>query len=142
VAEDIGGAGFDQLFEQAKQALDAVRAGRDEQPDAEPVEGVGSAADGQVSVRVGEGGRVESITVNPRLLRDGIETVCEQIVLAVNAALEDFRTRAREQQPGGAADPAALAGQLRELQDESMRRMAAYSQALSDALSAVRGRTS
>ena len=146
MAEDIGGAGFDQLFEQAKQALDAVRAGgRPEGAEpaepAEPVQGTGTAADGQVKATVGAGGRVEEITVSPRLLREGIEAVCEQIVVAVNAGLDDLRAKAREQQPAGAADPAALAGQLRELQDESMRRMAAYSQALTDALTAVRGRT-
>jgi DNA-binding protein YbaB len=150
VAEDISGAGFDQLFEQAKAALDAVRAGGGETGDtgdaepaepAEPVQGEGTAADGQVKVTVGAGGRVEAITVSPRLLRDGIEAVCEQIVLAVNAGLDDLRTKAQAQQPAGATDPAALAGQLRELQDESMRKMAAYSQALTDALASVRAGT-
>jgi DNA-binding protein YbaB len=140
VADEIDGAGFDQLFEQTKQALDAVRGG---QPGAgaeqgEPVVGEGEAADGQVKVSVKAGGTVERITVSPRLLRDGIEVVCEHIVVAVNAGLADLRAKSAAAAPEGAADPAALAGQLRELQDESMRKMAAYGAALSDALAKVR----
>lgn len=141
MAEDIGGAGFDQLFEQTKQALEAARAGRPESTgDAEPVTGEGTAADGQVKVTAAAGGKIEQIVVSPRLLRDGIEAVCEHIVVAVNAALADLRTKSAGDQALGAADPAALAGQLRDLQDESMRKMASYSQALTDALAQVRDR--
>jgi DNA-binding protein YbaB len=141
VADEIGGAGFDQLFEQAKQALDAVRGGQRAaaaDDDAEPVVGAGEAADGQVTASVSAGGKVERITVNPRLLRDGIDVVCEHIAAAVNAALDDLRRRSAAAQPVGAPDPAALAGQLRELQDESMRKMSAFGAALTDALAKVR----
>jgi DNA-binding protein YbaB len=142
VAEDIGGAGFDQLFEQTRQALEAVRAGRpDSADDGEPVTGEGTAADGQVTVTAAKGGKIERIVVSPRLLRDGIEAVCEHIVVAVNAALADLRVKSAGDQALGAADPAALAGQLREVQDESLRKMASYSQALTDALAQVRGRS-
>jgi DNA-binding protein YbaB len=141
VAEDIGGAGFDQLFEQTKQALQAVRAGRpDGAPAADAVVGEGSAADGQVTVTAKPGGTIERLVVSPRLLREGIEAVCEHVTVAVNAALADLRTKSSADQ-AGAADPAALAGQLRDLQDESMRKMASYSQALTDALAQVRGRS-
>jgi len=146
VADEIGAAGFDQLFEQAKQALDAVRggtaAGASDQPaePAEPVLGTGEAADGQVTATVRSGGELTELTVSPRLLRDGLEAICEHIIAAVNEALADLRTNSADLQPAGAADPAALAGQLRELQDQSMRQMAAYGAALTDALAKVRDR--
>jgi hypothetical protein len=43
------------------------------------------------------GGRVASLQVNPRLLREGIESVCEQIIVAVNAALDGLRAKTTAQ---------------------------------------------
>jgi DNA-binding protein YbaB len=133
---DIGGEAFDRLLAGTRQALESVRGSGGEAPD---VRGEGEAADGMVRASVAPGGRLESVRVNPRLVRAGIDAVCEQIVVAVNAALDDLRAKAAEQRPPGAPDPARLAGQLRELQDESTRRMEVYGQALTDMLTQIRG---
>lgn len=146
---EVGGldaSGFDRLLEQTRQALASVRlAGTPAEPGEVEMTGVGAAADGQVRATVLAGGRLESLQVNPRLLRNGIESVCEQIIVAVNAALDDLRDQAAAQgaaqvPAGGVVDPAALAGRLRELQDQSVRQMAVFSQAMNDVVAQLRGR--
>jgi DNA-binding protein YbaB len=141
VSGDIGGESFDRLLAGTRQALESVRgSGGDDDDEAAEVRGEGEAADGLVRATVVPGGRLESVQVKPRLVRSGIDAVCEQIVVAVNAALDDLRAKAAEQRPPGAPDPAKLASQLRELQDESTRRMEVYGQALTDVLAQIRGR--
>ncbi len=125
-----------RLLSETRQALESVR--HTEPPDPEQVRGTGSAADGQVVVTVVAANQLESLQINPRLLRLGSEELAEQILAAVNAALAEFVTRAREQVPDQAVDTGELAGRLRSLQDESVRSMEAFSQAMSEALARVR----
>jgi hypothetical protein len=56
------------------------------------VRGVGEAADGMVRVVAVPGGEVESLFIDPRLMRTPSETLAEEIRLATNAALADLRT--------------------------------------------------
>lgn len=126
----IKGDEFDDLFARARQALDQVRAGA--QPDqggAEPEAVEAEAADGQVRVVMTPAGKLSRITVDPRLLREGIDEVCAQITVAVNAAIDEMRSRAT---PVGAIDPEALAETLREVQADSVRRMAAFGSVVDD----------
>ncbi|MEV7331678.1 YbaB/EbfC family nucleoid-associated protein [Micromonospora sp. NPDC093244] len=126
---------FDRLFQQTRQALASMRS-TGQVPDGldvEPARGTGSAAGGQVEV-VAVGQRVESVTVDPRALRMGAEMLGEQITLAVNAALDDLRLAAGEAADAPAVDPVALGQQLDELQNESVRSMAAMTDALTDAV--------
>ncbi|MFG1654416.1 YbaB/EbfC family nucleoid-associated protein [Micromonospora sp. NPDC049275] len=126
---------FDRLFQQTRQALASMRStgGVPDDPDVRPARGTGSAAGGQVEA-VAVGQRVESVTVDPRALRMGAEMLGEQITLAVNAALDDLRLQAGEAADAPAVDPVALGRQLDELQNESVRSMAAMSDALTDAV--------
>lgn len=126
---------FDRLFQQTRQALASMRS-TGQAPDGldvQPARGTGSAAGGQVEV-VAVGQRVESVTVDPRALRMGTEMLGEQITLAVNAALDDLRLAAGEAADAPAVDPVALGQQLDELQNESVRSMAAMTDALTDAV--------
>lgn len=124
----IAGNEFDDLFEQARQALDQVRRGAaPAESEVEPA--TGEAADGQVRVVLAPTGKLAEITVDPKLLRQGIEEVCAQIVVAGNAAIDELRAKAR---PVGAVDPEALAATLREVQTESARRMAAFGTVVDD----------
>ncbi|MFC8297037.1 YbaB/EbfC family nucleoid-associated protein [Micromonospora orduensis] len=126
---------FDRLFQQTRQALASMRS-TGQVPDGldvQPARGTGSAAGGQVEV-VAVGQRVESVTVDPRALRMGAEMLGEQITLAVNAALDDLRLAAGEAADAPAVDPVALGQQLDELQNESVRSMAAMTDALTDAV--------
>ena len=126
----IKGDEFDDLFSRARQALNEVRAasGRGEAaPEPEPI--TAQSADGLVSAVMAPTGKLAEITVAPKLLREGIEEVCAQIVVAVNSAIDELRARAT---PVGAVDPEALAATLREVQTDSVRRMAAFGTAVDD----------
>ncbi|MET8526138.1 YbaB/EbfC family nucleoid-associated protein [Micromonospora sp. NPDC005172] len=126
---------FDRLFQQTRQALASMRS-TGQVPDGldvEPARGTGSAAGGQIEV-VAVGQRVESVTVDPRALRMGTEMLGEQITLAVNAALDDLRLAAGDPGDAPEVDPVALGQQLDELQNESVRSMAAMTDALTDAV--------
>ena len=107
-----GARSIDQLLEDTRRVLAEMRPGAGTPPDPGELRGEGEAADGQVRavagpsgsgksgmVRAvaGAGGRLESLTVNPRALRLGSEALCEQIVVAVNAALDDLRDRVEGQ---------------------------------------------
>ncbi|MEH1168087.1 YbaB/EbfC family nucleoid-associated protein [Micromonospora sp. CPCC 205539] len=129
-------AEFDRLFQQTRQALASMRATgpAPDDPAAEPARGAGSAAGGQVEVVV-VGQRVESVTLDPRALRMGAEMLGEQITLAINSALDDLRLQAGEAAVDAPeVDPAALGRQLDDLQNESVRSMAAMTEALTDAV--------
>jgi hypothetical protein len=126
----IKGGEFDDLFDRARQALDQVRSGGAAREDgAEPEPAIGEAADGQVHATMTPAGRLERITVEPKLLREGIDEVCTQIVVAVNAAIDELRARAT---PVGAVDPETLTATLREVQADSARRMAAFGTVVDD----------
>jgi DNA-binding protein YbaB len=125
-----------RLLGETRQALESMR--HTEPPDPEQVRGTGSAADGQVVATVVAPNQLESLQINPRLMRLGSEDLAERIQAAVNAAFAEFATKAREQMPGQATvDTGELAGRLRSLQDESVRSMEAFSQAMSEALARV-----
>jgi DNA-binding protein YbaB len=126
----IAGNEFDDLFEQARQALDQVRRQAASDPDApEPEPVTAEAADGQVRAVMTPAGKLAELNVEPKLLRQGIEEVCAQLVIAVNDAIDQLRARSR---PVGAVDPEALATTLREVQTESVRRMAAFGTVVDD----------
>lgn len=131
---------FDRLFEQTRRVLASMRgtptgAGTDEAP--EPLRAEGTAAEGQVEV-VLVGQRVDSVRLDPRVLRAGAEPLGEYIAEAVNAALDDLRQRAGQGEAGGAAlDPVALGETLGELQNESVRSMSAMTRALTDAVQRI-----
>jgi DNA-binding protein YbaB len=136
VAEQFGTDVLLRLIGETRQALESMRETRPGDP--EQVRGSGSTPDGQAVATVVAPNRVESLALNPRLLRLGSEELAEQILVAVNAAFADFAERAREQAPSLGADPAELAGRLRTLQEESARSMESFSQAMTEAFDRVR----
>ncbi|HEU5158265.1 MAG TPA: YbaB/EbfC family nucleoid-associated protein [Streptosporangiaceae bacterium] len=140
-AGDFGGADFERLLGEARRALGALSSGEPAEPaaagaNAEPVTGEGSAADGKVTAKVVAGGHLEELTVDPRLLRSGSEELCAQIKIAVNAAIDDLRVHTTEAAPA-TMDPAALAGMLQELQSESIRQMARFSQGVAETVEKI-----
>jgi hypothetical protein len=83
--------------------------------------GHGTAADGLVEAEVAGYGRLESLTIDPTLLRAGTTAIAEYVLTAVRAAQDDERDR-RPAGPGGAGgDPGALAGQLDEVAGNAWR---------------------
>lgn len=134
---DLGGDEFGRLLEDTRRALGALRTGSGAgSADAEPVQGEGLAADGRVTARVASGGHLEALTVDPRLLRSGSEEVCAQIMVAVNAAMDDLKARTAEAGPG-VADPAALAETLESLQTESVRQMSRFGEGIAETVAKI-----
>jgi len=142
VAQDpMGAEGLEKLLGDTRRVLEsmrAARAGAGTQPS--DVRGEGEAAEGRVRAVVTPGPHVESLHVDPRLMRLDPESLCTEIVSALNAALADLRGKADTAQAGErTADPAALSAQLRGLQEESVARMAAFGQAMNDILARLGG---
>jgi hypothetical protein len=142
MAEDLESATehMDRLLADMRRVLADVHTGGPPGTDdeEESLRGEGSAADGMVRVSAAPGGRLESLTVDPRMLRQGLETLCEQIVTAANAALEDLHAKATTTRAPD-ADLSALSTRLADLQDRSVRQMALVGQTLNEVVARIRG---
>ena len=136
MTDQFGTDGVLRLIGEARQAVESMRGAHPVDPDL--VRGTGSAADGLVVATVGAPNRVDSLHLNPRAMRLASEQLAEQVLAAINAAFADFADRARDQAPDVGVDPGALAGRLRALQEESMRSMESFSQAMVEAFDRVR----
>jgi hypothetical protein len=80
-----------------------------------PVRGTGEADEGRVRVTV-VSGRLETVRVEARLLRSSREDLTRLLIEAVNAALDDFRTRGTDEIP--AIDLDEVAADLREANEQ------------------------
>lgn len=96
----------------------------------------GTSADGLVRAVVVQGGRLESVTVDPELARQGIEGVCGHVVVAVNAALANLDVQVSA---SARADVDALAARLGGLQEQSMRQMELFSEAMECVVARLNG---
>jgi hypothetical protein len=123
---------FDRLLSDTRGGLGSVRppAGADQAARLAD----GAAADGRIRATV-TARRVESLQLDPRLLGQDSESLAAQIVAAVNAA---FATLATAEPPGATPEPEPLIDAPPDRQDESVRSMAAFSQAMSDVLAQLR----
>ncbi|HEV7713799.1 MAG TPA: hypothetical protein VGP16_36735 [Asanoa sp.] len=124
---------FDQALSAARQALQDAMAGA---APAGPSSGTG--ADGLIEVTA-EGQRLTSVVVDPRAMRLPAEAFGAELLSAVNAALASADPPSA---PEAAAlpDPAALSRQLEELQNQSLRQMARYTQSISEVMAALKQR--
>lgn len=122
--------GFDNLVGAALRALKSTA-----EPEGEaPARAEGTADDGRVRATVVAGGRLAAVRIDPRAMKLGSETLGEQIVIAVNAALDELH--AAPASPGE-GDPAA---HLRRIQDEAVLRLDVFTKAVEDALARVEAR--
>jgi hypothetical protein len=134
----MGVGDLDRLLQDTRRALSELGARRPDRDVLPDLRGVGTAADDQVRASVAVGGRLETLTVNPRLMRMGSEALCEQIVVAVNAAVDDLATKVVESAPKPPdSDPAELGQQLDEIRTESVRQMEKFTQGVTDAVSQI-----
>lgn len=138
---EVTPADFDRMLEDARGALQQLRAGRVE-PDGETEElvGEGEAADGQIRVTASVGGMIEKVELDPRALRAGSEELGEQIAEAVNAALKDLQAKASASAATamGEFDPQQLSEQLMNLQEQSVRQMSAFTAGMDEMLDRIR----
>jgi DNA-binding protein YbaB len=135
---ESGQADLDRVLTQARQLLDSVRAGRPAAEPAEPLTGTGESADGRVRAVAATGGRLERVELDPRVLRLPSEELAGHLVTAVNAALDALAgaaaARAASAGPVAPVDTAALAEQVRQVQEDGVRRMAAFTAGISAAM--------
>lgn len=129
-------ASLDELLTRTQQALSSMRSRAAENTEADLLRAEGTAADGLVRAVVVQGGRLESVTVDPELARHGIEGVCGQVVMAVNAALANLDAQVSA---SARADVDALAARLGGLQEQSMRQMEIFSEAMESVVARLNG---
>jgi DNA-binding protein YbaB len=123
-------ASLDDLLTRTQQALAAMRSQAAEPADVDPAEllrAEGTAADGLVVATAVQGGRLASLTVDPRLLAEGAEALCGHLVAAVNGALGALEERVSA---SARADADALAARLGGLHEQSVHRMAMFGEAM------------
>jgi len=119
--DPIDVAGLDALLERAGAALSTAAA-----PDLTTAGGI--AADGLIEVRV-RPGRLDSLYLDPRVMRLGAAELAAEIQAAVNQAFD-----AVTQDSAAAARSAGevLSAEIREIQNESMRSMSVFVTAMND----------
>jgi hypothetical protein len=99
--------------------------------DVSEIRGEGTAADGRIRATVIAGGRLESLIADPRVMRMGSADLCQEIVLAVNAAVDERQTKTGEHS-GAAINVVDLSEKLQELQDTLLRQMEMFTKATND----------
>lgn len=142
---DFSAADLDSMLSEARRTLESMRSGSapaDPAAEGEAVQGVGEAAEGRVKATASVGGRLKSVELDPRAMRMASAELGEQLVLAVNAALDDLRANSAgaAAAAAGAPDVEALGRQVEQVQNEGMRQMEMITQALSDTISKIGGR--
>ena len=89
----------------------------------EEVRGVGYGGDEQVQAEVSAFGRLESLTIDPVLLRAGTSAIAEYVVEAVRGAQDDAHRQSSQLLGAvpGALDPAELSEKLGQVAAEATR---------------------
>ncbi|MEU5876590.1 YbaB/EbfC family nucleoid-associated protein [Spirillospora sp. NPDC047279] len=134
------GAGGAAGRDAGRQAGASQGRSRDAAGGGEPVVGVGEAADGRVLATVEAGGRLKSVEMDPRAMRLASAELGEQIVVAVNAALDDLRAKAAAAAADQAVDTDTLGKQVEDIQNQSLRQMELITQALNDTITKISNR--
>jgi hypothetical protein len=105
-------ASLDELLTQTQQALSSMRARAAEDTDGDPrrlLRAEGVAAEGRVRAVAVQGGRIESVTVDPALASAGWDSVSGPVIEALNAALAELDAQVSA---SARADVDALAARL------------------------------
>lgn len=97
---------------------------------------IGESEDGQVRAEFGADGRLESLVLDPRVMRLGSAEVGDRVIAAVNAAIDSMRGTAQVPAPG---DLSQLAEQLEQVRDTAVPRLSAFLQTLTEAQQRMAG---
>jgi DNA-binding protein YbaB len=119
------------MLSQARKTLESLRSSR--QPGAD-ARGMGEAANGQVRVVAASPGRLESLELDPRVMRMPSKDLAAHVLAAANAALDDLAAQAPSAAGISVPDPGELAAAVADVQQQSVRQMAAISQAITAAV--------
>jgi DNA-binding protein YbaB len=130
MSENLSSTAIDGLLSQTRRAFeDARKPGAEE---TETLSGEGIAHDGRVRAVAVAPGRIDAFELDPRVMRDGSEAVCEAMAAAANAALDDLRAKAADQSAG--FDVERARSDLEQLQAESLETARTLFGAVHDAM--------
>lgn len=132
----FGENAMEQQLMEARASLREARANTAAAAGAERAESVGEAADGLMRVTMDPAGRVESVRIDPALMRGGSEYLAEQFRLAVNEAIAGQAGSADAGEP--MPDLEAMEATIERLQDQSVRQMREISAAITDVMAKLR----
>ena len=126
----------DQIAQQLSQAREIVSQGpAPAGAQSEPI--LIEAADGRIKVTLGTDGRFEQIKMTLSALRDGPDALVEQLVLAVNDALD--RRSEQTAAAGPVPDLDAMNEQAARIQDASLQQFTQMRGAIDDLMDRIRG---
>ncbi|MGK5550479.1 YbaB/EbfC family nucleoid-associated protein [Actinomadura kijaniata] len=134
---------FEQRLAEARRELDDALTSREPvTPRAEtPLgRGEGEAAEGRVRAVAVSGGRLESLELDPRVLRLPPGEIGVFIAAAVNAALTEVRGKVTSDPADSPPDPATLLRRLGEAQNEGLRQLGVMMRGLNEALAGIQDR--
>jgi DNA-binding protein YbaB len=137
---EADGVPFEQRLREARDSLGS-RTGPSDGGRAEPtLRGEGEAADGRVLAIALTGGQIDSVTLDPRVMRMDPTEFAEVLALALNAALDSVRVQASAEQIDMVPDPGVLMERLREMQNAGLRQLDMMNRGINEALSGIRDR--
>ncbi|MEU4330241.1 YbaB/EbfC family nucleoid-associated protein [Nonomuraea dietziae] len=108
-----------EMLAEVVQALGRTAEPREDSP----LRGDGEAADCQVRVVAGQDGRLRELRLDPRVMRMASEDLAREILVAVNAALDDLQAGMPGLEAAGPADPQGLAESLGGVHADVMRQL-------------------
>ena len=112
-------ASLDEMLTRTQQALTAMRSRASAHADGEPgdlLRAEGTAAGGRVRAVAVQGGRLDSVTVDPELAGEPLDVLCGHLVTAANAALSELDAQVSA---SARADADALAARLGTMGDQA-----------------------
>ncbi|MEV5749972.1 YbaB/EbfC family nucleoid-associated protein [Actinoallomurus sp. NPDC052308] len=128
---DLRSAEVDDLISRTRNVLESL--GTAGSGGAREVRGVGESPDGRVKA-VAVAGHIESLELDPRVMRMPSQELAEHITAAVNAALDGLAAQPPPAEQPALPRPEVIAAQLAEIQEQSVRQLAAISEAISAAV--------
>ena len=131
---DLPTVEFDDLVDEVAEVLREVNGGRGD--DEEELVGVGEAPHGLAHAECVPEARLVALEVNPRAMRGTVE-LQDNVVAAVNAALDDLAGKRRERQAESGVDPRLLKAKLDALRERNMARLESYLKALGDVVRGI-----
>jgi hypothetical protein len=129
---------LERLMLETRALVDSLRSGAAVPGGEQVVRGEGAASGDRIRATA-LAGQVESITLDPRLLRLPPEEFGGLVRDAVNAALTDVRDKSGAAE--AAPDLAALSETLRQVQNEGLGQLAVISQGIAGAMARISERT-
>jgi hypothetical protein len=137
--EGLSTTTIDRLLTDTRAALDRMRT--TPAAHAIPTAGAGASAvdatdkSERVTVTVDLPGRITALAIDPRLLREGSEAVCDAITEAVNAGLASLQALALRDVPS--IDVESLAAELEHVQTQSLQSASTMLTALQDTMDRI-----